>query len=100
MDIPMTIYLNQSFKQCFQVNFLDRMTARALNLKYFYSNKISGTIPIPALEDGSCSEWTMYVDFGAHDSDVDISPGTFPFNGVHFETVNAVVVNQTKRLVN
>jgi len=42
----------------------------------------------------------MYIDFGAHDSNVDISPGTFPFSGVHFETVNAVVVNQTKRLVN
>ena len=94
MDIPMTIYLNQSSKQCFQVNVLDQMTSRALNLKYFDSKvKISGTIPIPALEGEPCSEWTMYTDFGAHDSDVDISD-------VHFETVNAVVVNQTKRLVN
>ena len=61
---------------------------------------ISGTIPIPALwkanefaDAGPYDQWTMYIDFRASDSNVDIS-------GVKFESVNAVVVGQTNRLVN
>ena len=55
------------------------------------NNIISGTIPIPrSLEE--TDEWMMFIDFGANDSGVDIS-------GVKFESVNAVVVDQTTRFV-
>ena len=45
-----------------------------------------GSIPIPSDLDPS-TEWTMFINFGQNDPNVDIS-------GVDFTSVNAVVVYQ------
>ena len=84
---------NQSLKRCFQVNVFRGVRPQVTKTKK------SGNIPIPALwktNDYSANgpidttEWMMFINFGAHDPNIDISD-------VEFESVNAKIVGQTKR---
>ena len=48
-----------------------------------------GSIPIPSSFEAT-DKWMMFIDFGANDPNVDIS-------GLEFESVNAIIVDQTTR---
>jgi len=51
----------------------------------------AGSIPTTSLTEET-DDWTIHIDFGANDPNVDIS-------GVQFEAVNAEVVIQTTRFL-
>ena len=78
-----------SLLQCLQV-FIWSFNEKGVNLTWIYHFYL-GTIPISPLLDPS-TKWTMFINFGHNDPNVDIS-------GVDFTSVNAVVVYQDMKWV-